>query len=355
MTVAVASYQRREPLLRLLRELDAQAAAAPELGRDLDVVVVLDGSTDGSREAVEAERWHVPVRVHWQRNRGLAAARNVGLAAAGDGLVWFLDDDLIPSPRLLERHRTAHLEGPPSVVVGPCRIPPDVEAPAPLLHWWDDFYAALEEAGRIDRFDRFTVANASAPAAVIRDAGGFDEGFVTYGLEDYELGVRLLAAGVPLRFDAAAVAWHPDVPPLSLLITRERELGRNAARLFQLHPETVDLLFPTGHVPPPRRFLRRVGLRRPTALHALSRLALLGWRVTRGFDAKVSRRCEHLARASAHASGVAAGDPSGVLLARLLGYPAPEAGGDGGAGRSRRRASRQPAASPRSSDPTISR
>src|SRR5215213_934830 len=346
MTVAVASYQRREPLLRLLRELDAQAAAAPALARDLEIVVVLDGSTDGSREAVEAERWHLPVRVRWQPNRGLAAARNVGLAAAGDGLVWFLDDDLIPSPGLLERHRTAHVEGPPSVVVGPCRIPPDVEAPAPLLDWWDDFYAALEEAGRIDRFDRFTVANASAPAAVIRDAGGFDESFVTYGLEDYELGVRLLAAGTPLCFDAAAVAWHPDIPALSLLITRQRELGRNAARLARLHPETTDLLFPAGHVPPPRRFLRRLHLRRPATLQAFSRLALLGWRVTRGVHTTLGRRCEHVARAAAHASGVAAGDPSGALLARLLGYPAPEAT-RAAAGPSRRRASRQPAASPR--------
>jgi hypothetical protein len=293
--------------------------------------------------------------VHWQANRGLAAARNVGLAAAGDGLVWFLDDDLVPSPGLLERHRTAHTHGSPSVVVGPCRIPPDVEAPAPLLAWWDDFYAELERAGRIDRFDRFTVANASTPAALIRDAGGFDEGFVTYGLEDYELGVRLLAAGTPLRFDAAAVAWHPDIPPLSLLITRQRELGRNAARLAQLHPGTTDLLFPRVPPPPPRRLLRRLGLRSPAALLALSRASLLGWRTSRPLHRGLARKCEHLARAAAHASGVAAGDPSGVLLGRLLGYPT---GGGTSAGRSvrpSRRASSQPAASPRSSDHTISR
>jgi GT2 family glycosyltransferase len=355
MTVAVASYQRREPLLRLLRALDAQAAGDPELVRGLQVVVVLDGSTDGSREAVEAERWRVPVRVHWQPNGGLASARNVGLAAAGEDLVWFLDDDLVPSPGLLGRHRRAHLDGTPSVVVGPCRIPPDVDAPAPLLAWWDEFYAELEHAGHIDRFDRFTVANASAPAPLIRDAGGFDEGFVTYGLEDYELGVRLLAAGTPLRFDADAVAWHPDIPSLSLLITRQRELGRNGARLAQLHPGTTDLLFPPGTPPRPRRLLRKLHVRSPGGLLRVSRLSLLGWRVSRPLHRGVARRCEHLARAAAHASGVAAGDPSGVLLARLLGYEVPDGTPDPGAGRSSRRASTQPDANPRSNDHTISR
>jgi hypothetical protein len=198
------------------------------------------------------------------------------------------------------------------------------------------------------------VANASAPAGVIRDVGGFDESFVTYGLEDYELGVRLLAAGTPLRFDAAAVAWHPDIPPLSVLITRQRELGRNAARLAALHPETTDLLFPPGTTPRPRRLLRRLRLRSPAALLAVSRLSLLGWRISRRVHKGLARRLEHLARAAAHASGVAAGDPSGALLTRLLAQrPAPIRGG--GPAASRRRASSQPATSPRSSDQTISR
>jgi hypothetical protein len=347
MTVAVASHQRREPLLRLLRALDEQAVATLALARDLQVVAVIDGSTDGSREAVEAERWHLPVQVHWQPNRGLASARNVGLAAAGDGLVWFLDDDLVPSPGLLERHRRAHSGDPPAVLVGACRIPPDAGAPPLLLEWWDEFHADLERAGRIDRFDRFTAANASGPASIFRDAGGFDDSFITYGLEDYELGVRLLAQGTPLRFDAAAVAWHPDIPPLSVLIGRQRELGRNAARLASIHPDTTEVLFPPGAGRPrPRRLLRRLRLRSPGSLLAVSRLALLGWRAARPIRPGLARRCEHVARAAAHASGVAAGDPSGVLLSRLLGY-------DGAP--SNRRDSRQPATSPRSNDTTISR
>ena len=84
--------------------------AAPELGTDLQIVVVLDGSTDGSEQALADATWSVPVHAHWQPNRGLAAARNVGLQAANGGIVWFLDDDVVPSPGLLERHRVVAAE-----------------------------------------------------------------------------------------------------------------------------------------------------------------------------------------------------------------------------------------------------
>ncbi len=355
MTVAIASHQRRDSLLRLLRALDRELAASEEVRRGLEVLVVLDGSTDGSQEAVEGGEWSVPVRVHWQPNRGLSAARNVGLAAAEGGLVWFLDDDLIPSPGLVARHRRAHEAGPPSVVVGPCLIPPEVGAPAPLLRWWDSFYAGLAERGLIDRFDRFTTANASAPAEVLAAVGGFDESFVSYGLEDYELGVRLLAAGTSIRFDPDAVAWHPDNPPTPILVGRQRSLGFNAARLARLHPETTDVLFPADPFARHRRILRLLRLRRPRSLMAVSHLALAVHRVTCSLHPAVARRAEHLSRVAAHAAGVAEADWDGILLDRVLGY---DRGGSVRRrleGRSSARASRQPATSPTSNETTISR
>lgn len=321
MIIAIASYQRREPLLRLLGELDRQLAASAELRHELSVLVVLDGSTDGSAEAVEATRWCVPVRVHWQPNRGLAAARNVGLEAADGGLVWFLDDDLVPGPGLVECHRRAHEHGRPRIVVGPCLIPPASDAPVALVRWWDEHYAELQKTGSVDRFDRFTVANASGPAALLSAVGGFDETFVGYGLEDYELAVRLLRAGARLDFDVRAIAWHPDVPAMSVLVARQRSIGRNAARIVALHPETADTVFPIGPVPRPYRVLRTLGLRRPRPLMALSRLAFAVCGISTGRQPTVARRAEHLSRAAAHAAGVAEGDPSGALLSRVLGYP----------------------------------
>jgi GT2 family glycosyltransferase len=320
MTVVVSSYQRREPLLRMLRGLDRQLAASEELRQDLAVLVVLDGSTDGSREAIETNAWTVPVRVLWQPNRGLAAARNVGLAAAAGGIVWFLDDDLVPAPGLVERHRRAHRPDSPAVVVGACRMPSNIGAPAALVRWWHRFYEELEATPAIDRFDRFTSANTSAPASLLTAVGGFDEGFVDAGAEDYELAVRLLAAGTPLRFDAGALAWHHGILSMSATVARERSAGLNQAHLVHLHPEMVDSVFPIRRISAPMRLLRQLRLCRPRFLMALSWIALGIHRVSQGIHPPLARWAEGFSRGTARAAGVAKGDPGGTLLDRFLGY-----------------------------------
>ena len=92
ISVVVPIYDVEAYLPDCLRSLAAQTT------RDLEVVMVDDGSTDAS--AAIAERFAARdrrFRLISQANAGLGHARNVGVAAAGGELLAFVDsDDVVP-------------------------------------------------------------------------------------------------------------------------------------------------------------------------------------------------------------------------------------------------------------------
>lgn len=324
MTIAIASHQRRALLERLLRGLAAQLMGDPALRAGLDVVVVLDGSTDGSVELVERVELPVPVRARWQPNQGLAAARNAGLAAATGELVWFLDDDLVPASGLVAHHRRTEASADRRVIVGPCSLPPTHPTHPLVRRFWEERHRVLVEAGEVRRFDQFSAANTSGPVSTFRRGGGFDPGFTGYGAEDYELAHRLLSQGVRIAYEPRAVAWHKPPHGVVELCTRMRSEGRNQVRLATTHPATFDVVFPRVAEPDwPYRFIRSARLQHaPWLLDAMS-TALLPLVVV---EARLTReRSVHvlgLASAARFVASVTRHDPDGRFTARVLGLDA---------------------------------
>ena len=86
-----------------------RAGAAQALGPGIDgyeVVVVDDGSRDGTAAHLKAHAAaypHVRLLEHG-RNRGAAAARNTGVAAAAGEVIVFIDSDLVVCPAFLRAH-----------------------------------------------------------------------------------------------------------------------------------------------------------------------------------------------------------------------------------------------------------
>jgi glycosyltransferase involved in cell wall biosynthesis len=109
VTVVVPAYNAGA----FLRPAVASLLAEPPKG--LEVVVVDDGSTDGSIESIA----DLPVRLVRQANSGVASARNAGVRAARGRYLTFLDADDLTSPGAL-RLRADFLDANPgeSVVGG---------------------------------------------------------------------------------------------------------------------------------------------------------------------------------------------------------------------------------------------
>jgi GT2 family glycosyltransferase len=176
-----------------------------------EVIVISDGSTDGTDAYLEGLRPTMRLRWFPQANRGPAAARNAGIQKAGGEFIVFIDDDVVPEPQLLGEHARSHHEAGQGdvVVVGPLLTPEGFKM-APWVHWEQEMlmkqYKALLRGDWPATARQFYTGNASLRRSQILAAGGFDEDFRR--AEDVELAYRLANNGVGFVFNMQAAAMH---------------------------------------------------------------------------------------------------------------------------------------------------
>ena len=202
LSVIIPTFNRRDVLERTAPELLAQDFP-PE---DLELIYVVNGSTDGSAEMLRGLKPKSALRILEQPNRGPSAARNNGLKEARGGLVLFLDDDLLCPPNLLTQHFCAHSSLAPVVVHGPVYIAE--ESPQTIVRYisasvYEECYLHRDPAAGLPfPMNASSLVNSSMPRAMLLECGGFDEH--TRSAEDLELGLRLWRKGTEFRFLPAA-------------------------------------------------------------------------------------------------------------------------------------------------------
>ncbi len=105
-SVVMVCYNGRSYIGEALASVEAQTH------RPLEVLVVDDGSTDGTPDLVAGRRWKIPVRlIRFPRNRGPAQARRRGVRAARGPWIAFLDADDVWRPHKLEKQMAAAAAG----------------------------------------------------------------------------------------------------------------------------------------------------------------------------------------------------------------------------------------------------
>jgi GT2 family glycosyltransferase len=207
VAVVIPNHNGARWLPGVLASVAAQTLAPAE------VVVVDDGSTDGSRALVEGfpgVRW-----LGLEGQRGFARTANAGLAAVAADLVALVNTDVVLAPDWLERAVAALQPGAASVATKLV----DLDDPTLLYDAGDVLRrdGACEQRGRFEcdggDYDvAGEVFGACAAAALYRrtavlEAGAFDERLGTY-LEDVDVALRLRLAGWMCRWEPRAVARH---------------------------------------------------------------------------------------------------------------------------------------------------
>lgn len=185
VSVVIPVLNRRDVVLSAIDSVLGQTF------RDVEVIVVDDGSTDGTADAVGSQRPGVRV-LRLPENRGPAAARNAGTAVARGDLVMLLDSDDELLPDALARH-VAALDADPGAVLSCSRLgykgakvtnlpdqPPQGDLGALLLQLLDGRFPALLSSCVIRR-------------AALDELGGSDATLAT--TEDIDLFLRLAPLG----------------------------------------------------------------------------------------------------------------------------------------------------------------
>ena len=237
VSIVIATYNRREALAATLPSVLGQ-----DFPRDgYEIVVVVDGSTDGTVEYLRSLEETARLRIVEQPNLGQFRALNRALDVARGEIVVFLDDDISCEPSLLREHVCEHERGGALLVFGPIFLDP--RSPASLVTDWVAAYTDrwIAKAGKGVHAGSppwiGVQANSSVRRATLLQCGGFDESFErTVG--NVEFGLRLRKRGVEPRYRPRAVTHHLYVKPGEDLVYKDAEsFGRNELRLCRKHPD----------------------------------------------------------------------------------------------------------------------
>ena len=204
-TVNIATYNQLPSLKVILAALEFQTV------KDFEVIVTDDGSSDGTKEWAKGQNF----KYFWQEDEGfrIAKSKNMGIKAAEGEYFVSLEADVIPHFRLLEEYK-AHMR-PNRVALG---VRHDIEELPESIDFKTLDKNILSMDWRMDNLRRIrnierpwrlcSGCNVAFPTQLLRDIGGWNEAFKHYGIDDYEVCLRMLMAGCDIIALPAAYGYH---------------------------------------------------------------------------------------------------------------------------------------------------
>lgn len=238
VSVVMATYNRRESLLRLLGQLSKQTLPTAQF----EVVIVDDGSTEPANQFVKPNDYAFALTIERQDNAGAAAARHRAIERARAPLLVIIDDDMQVPVEFLAEHLKLHPQGTRRLALGRIKADPAI-AQMPYFEKW---YAALHDKMAAD-FERGALrlngnnvytGNVSLRREDYLAVGGFD--FSMKRAEDIELGLKLERSGVELHYAPKAYTLHgSDHTSEETWLKRAFLYGVYFSRIYKKHPDST--------------------------------------------------------------------------------------------------------------------
>ena len=239
VSVIVVNWNRRELLRACLKSLTKQTQSG------FEIIVVENGSDDGSVEMMEAEFPAVRI-IRNRENRGFCAANNQGIQASDAEFIALLNNDAEAGPGWLAALVDA-FEGRADFGMAASKIlvwenPQKIDKAAHLIYPDGQNRgrgSGETDAGQYDRLEEALWPDGCAAMyrrKMLDAIGGFDEDLFAYA-DDAELGLRARIAGWRCIYVPSAVVRHHRGATLGLgsgrrLVLIERNRLLLAAKLF---------------------------------------------------------------------------------------------------------------------------
>jgi GT2 family glycosyltransferase len=202
---------------------------------NFEVIVIDDGSRDATPEI--AQRY--PFRLIGTPNRGLSAARNVGIRAATGEIVAFIDSDATADPEWLYFLVTQMEARGAAACGGPNLSPPaDPEVAQQVARApGNPVHVLLDN----DRAEHIPGCNMAVRKAALEAIGGFNPVYRVAG-DDVDVCWKLLERGEKITFSPCALVWHHRRASQKAYLRQQQGYGYAEALLEARYPERYGLL-----------------------------------------------------------------------------------------------------------------
>ncbi len=212
------------------------------------VLVIDDGSVDNTRQIVKDSKKKLSYKLeyYYQKNKGLSAARNLGIKNAKGEILVFIDDDMEFLKNWLKKLIKPLQDDQIGAVGGPSKAPDKVSLFSRCVDYC--MVSSFIGTGGMIGTTKLSVAkywprggNMAVPKKIFDQVGLFDEKFIPS--EEIDLDRRIEKAGYELKLVTGAFVWHKPRSSLKGFIRQIFSRGYMKINFWKRYKETFELLY----------------------------------------------------------------------------------------------------------------